>query len=109
MGRAVGLFGFPLLDKAILKKSREHILNNLGVLRSGSAAEHVEIDLEPGVYIAMDSIVFVAQGGRVDALSQGLGLGSRTVFIGAADVQCRETTCSTETSEDVCGLSGSAH
>lgn len=69
VGGAVGLLGFSLFDEAVLPKSRKHILDNPGVLRSRSAAEYVEVDLEPGVYIAMDSIVFVAQGGRVNTLS----------------------------------------
>lgn len=68
MRGTVGLLGFSFFDEPIFPQSSEHVLDDLGMLRSWSAAEDVEIDLEPGIYVAMNSIILGTQCGRVYTL-----------------------------------------
>ena len=58
------------------------------VPRCGGATEVVEPKVEPLVCRDMECVILVAKLFGGDALLQRLGLGSRTVLIGTADVEC---------------------
>lgn len=83
---AVGLLRLSLLNKTVLPKSREHLLDNLSVLGSWCATEDVKIDLEPGVDVAVNGIILGTKGCRIYTFCKGLCFGSRTIFVGTADI-----------------------
>ena len=63
----------------------------------------VEGDAEPGIDVAMDRVVAVAELAWSDALLEGLGLGRRAVFVGAAYIECLVAAEAAEACEDICG------
>jgi hypothetical protein len=79
--RTVGLSGLSLFDISILPQTAENILDNLGLMRGGRAAEDVEFNVEPIVDTLVNSMVFCAELFRCYAFFEGFGLGGSSVFI----------------------------
>lgn len=74
-----------LFQEAVLVEFCEDVLSDLGLLRSGSAAENVEANVEPFVDLGVQLVVFVAQLFRSALLFDRLCFGGSSVLVGTAD------------------------
>lgn len=128
MGLAIGLLGGDLLEVAVFPDLQEHVLNDLGVFLGGCAAEVVELDLEPVVYVLVDYVELVDELLGSDAFLEGLCLccgatglelvmhyriaaGEReetvcVLFVCAANVECVVASPLVVPREDICAQDG---
>eukprot|EP00730_Choanoeca_flexa_P015796 TRINITY_DN7333_c0_g1_i2.p4 TRINITY_DN7333_c0_g1~~TRINITY_DN7333_c0_g1_i2.p4 ORF type:complete len:147 (-),score=7.98 TRINITY_DN7333_c0_g1_i2:669-1109(-) len=83
---AVPLLLILLLDKVVLVQFPKDILANLRLLRGGGAAKLVKGNIEPGIDVRMDGVVFVTDLSRRQPLCYCLCLCGCAVLIGAANI-----------------------
>jgi hypothetical protein len=81
VSRTVGLCSLALLDEAVVPEASEDILDYGRVLGGRSAAEDVEVDPEPVVYVLVDRVILGTQCGRIHALGKRLCLCRGAVLI----------------------------
>lgn len=79
--RTVWLSSLSLLNIPILPQTTENVLDNLGLMRRGRAAEDVELNVEPIVDTLVNSMVFCAEFFRCYAFFEGFGFGGSSVFV----------------------------
>lgn len=97
------LGGFLFLHQSSIVYVSEDLLDYLFVERVASPAEVVEGDVEPGVDLFMNIVVFIAKLFGGCFLCQGLDLAGCAVLVGAADEEGVVTHQSAVPCEDVCG------
>lgn len=78
---AEGLAGLALLDEAVGPEVLEDTLDDAGVVIGRGAVEDVGLDTEPVVDTAVEGVVLCAEGRRVNAFLESLGLGGSAVFV----------------------------
>ncbi len=94
------LNGVFLYEAAVIK-GFEKALYDFCLLRRRCASEIVEVDAEPVVYILVDCVIVIAEFTWFLVLFKSFCLGSGSVFIGSADIQCVISAAAAETCENV--------
>ena len=100
------LSGFLFLNQASTVYVFEDILDYLFVDGVAGPAEVVEGDIEPGVDLFMNLVVFIAKFFGGCFLCQGLDLAGCPVLVGTADEEDVVAHQPAVSCEDVCGEDG---